>query len=122
MTSERRLREAEAAAIEELGRLTTSGSLPLIHTDGRTLQPFRSAGAKGAVVVGGHVIALRVLASGLTHVPSSIGHLVALRELDLSGNRPSELPEEVGVLKSLTHLYLYEDGLVALPSCSRCCT
>jgi len=46
---------------------------------------------------------------------SSFGHLVALTELDLSGNRLASLPDDICNLTKLTVLDLERNGLASLP-------
>jgi len=52
---------------------------------------------------------------GLTALPSEIGQLAHLRQLDLSGNRLTALPPEIGQLTRLIVLDLAANRLEALP-------
>nr|MDO8083447.1 leucine-rich repeat domain-containing protein [Candidatus Sigynarchaeum springense] len=69
----------------------------------------------GLVAEGGHVAKLGLHEQGLTSLPESIGNLVNLEKLYLSGNQLSSLPESIGQLKSLTWLSLSNNQLSSLP-------
>jgi Leucine-rich repeat (LRR) protein len=51
----------------------------------------------------------------LNKLPTSIGDLESLRELDLSLNRLKELPESIGKLKNLESLKLNQNPIEQLP-------
>ena len=51
----------------------------------------------------------------LTHLPVEIGQLTQLTELDLSYNKLTQLPVEIGHLTQLTILYLYDNNITQLP-------
>src|SRR5438309_1852742 len=93
----------------------------------RSARPGRSTTAS---VAGGRGRALLLRSAGLTRLPASLGRLAALEEVDLAGNRVSAFPEvllrlrrlrwlslgdnklqfvpdDIGGLSGLTHLYLY---------------
>ena len=52
---------------------------------------------------------------GLTSLPSRIGQLAKLSELNLAHNRLRDLPPELGQLESLSRLDLSNNSLIALP-------
>jgi len=52
----------------------------------------------------------------ITHLPSEIGSLQALRVLELTQNSLRELPKEMGKLKFLEELSLTQNQIESLPS------
>ena len=52
----------------------------------------------------------------LVSLPTSIQKLNKLEELNLSGNKLTELPSEIGDLKELRRLYVSNNQLVSLPT------
>ncbi len=63
-----------------------------------------------------HLKKLRIVSGeNIEIIPSSIGNLTALRELDLGGNNLKKLPSEIGNLKSLEKLYLSFNKFTTFP-------
>ena len=52
---------------------------------------------------------------GLSELPSSIGNLEVLEELDLNSNELRELPESLGFLEQLETLRLFRNRLASIP-------
>ena len=87
---------------------------PLRRVDGPP-DPGRLPEALSYRVEDGAITALALRHAELTGLPDSIGDLVHLRQLDLSGNRLAELPAALGRLIRLAHLYLDGNQLTELP-------
>ena len=81
------------------------------------LEEFGLTGAVPAEI--GHLSALRTLDLGhnqLTSVPAEIGQLTSLEWLNLGYNQLTSLPAEVGQLTSLTVLFLNNNQLTSVPA------
>src|ERR1700751_4971607 len=86
------LRRSEATALRELtARAGLQGHLRegALIRGGRLGEDVRFASRKGSV------LALSLRRCGLTSLPESLAQLQGLRQLDLEGNRFSELPGPV---------------------------
>jgi len=58
---------------------------------------------------------LRIIGSGLTSLPDSIGLLTQLENINLSGNELTTLPDSIGRLTHLKSLDLSRNRLTTLP-------
>jgi Leucine-rich repeat (LRR) protein len=76
---------------------------------------WRVGAGPAAHVQDGEVRAVVVRDAGLTELPDSLRALTGLRELDLGGNRLSELPQWIGELSELRLLLVHENPLRGLP-------
>lgn len=106
------LSAAETQALADLQALAP-GPLQRVETPPEPGERLSSTLAY--CVEDGAVTALAIRFAGLTGLPTSIGNLAHLRQLDLSGNALAGLPDSLGRLARLHALYLDSNRLGVLP-------
>jgi Leucine-rich repeat (LRR) protein len=91
----------------ELEKTERTGRIPILPEVGP--EDF------GMVVDKNHIVQLGLYDKLLTSIPSSIGNLIALKELSLGKNQLVALPDSIGHLIELTTLSLMKNKLIEIP-------
>ncbi len=69
-----------------------------------------------------NIVGLYLEGRNLTKLPSSIGLLTKLREIDVSNNKLTSIPKSIGLLTKLKGLYLENNKLTSIPNQIGLCT
>src|SRR5258708_2572218 len=99
------------AHLQQYGCLEAGRSIPVLAKDQFDIEAHKI----GITVENNTVQALAVRYCAVPSLPESLGQLIGLRELDLTGSQLTTLPGTIGALAKLEKLVLDGNQLTSLP-------